>query len=218
MSLSFWFILSAVAAICVFVFTKTVSSDAKNDYKIRDILANARSEAPKKETEEEPVPVAAAPKQSFEEYQNEHNVYEELVAKQKEAGYQSYSTTTHEDEKDEEEHFFTQEKVYYEKINDDACPESETKDVYPDDDETETMSGKKYSETLYDEIDEDYIPKKKPYKSLFDYVKTFWKGITFTVGLLVCLYAFGGLAYNVQTSNDAIVFSIWLLIGVILIK
>ncbi|MCR5265876.1 MAG: hypothetical protein K6E29_04700 [Cyanobacteria bacterium RUI128] len=217
MSLSFWFILSAIIGICVFVFTKTVSSDAKNDYRIRDILANAKSEAPKPEPAEEPVPVAAAPKQSFEEYQNEHNVYEELVAKQKEAGYQSYSTTTHEDKK-EEEQFFTQEKVYYEKINDDACPVEETKDIYRDEEEPEIKPDKKYSETLYDEVDEDYTPKKKQYKSLSDYVKTFWKGITFTIGLLVCLYAFGGLAYNVQTSNDAIVYSIWLLIGVILIK
>ena len=89
MSLSFWLILTAVIGICVFIFTKTVSSDAKNDYKIRDILANTKSELRKEEQEEpeeEPVPVATVPKQSFEEYQNEHNVYEELVAKQREKG------------------------------------------------------------------------------------------------------------------------------------
>lgn len=223
MSLSFWLILAGVIGVCVFIFTKTVSTDAKDDYRIRDILTNKKNETQKEEIEE-PVPVAETPKQSFEEYQNEHNIYEEIAAKQNHSGYHSsYSTTTHisEDSNKNSNETYKQENVYYEKINDDACPEEETKTVYSNDtyeEEQGSFMDKKLKNSIYKEEDETLTPKEKPYKSLFDYVKTFWRGITFTVGLLVCLYAFGGLAYNVQTSNDAIVYSIWLLIGVILIK
>lgn len=221
MSGTFWLILAGVIGICVFVFTKTVSNDAKNDYRIRDILTNSKTVTKQEQPEEEPVAVAAAPKQSFEEYQNEHNVYEELVAKQKQTSYSSYSTTTHETESKkepaQEKPKFDEEKVYYEKINDDACPYSkdDDDDYYDEEPKTIYNNNTEYKNN-FEESEQPLF--QKPRKNLFDYIKTFWKGITFTIGLLVCLYAFGGLAYNVQTSNDAIVYSIWLLIGVILIK
>lgn len=225
MSGSFWLILAAVTGICVFVFTKTVSNDAKNDYRIRDILTNSKTVTKPEATEEkEPAAVAATPKQSFEEYQNEHNIYEELAAKQKESGYSSYSTTTHttesKNESAQEKPKFAEEKIYYEKINDDACPYSKDDDDDDDYYEKEPKMTYNSNNTKYQkDFEEKEEPLyQKPRKNLFDYIKTFWKGITFAIGLLVCLYAFGGLAYNVQTSNDAIVYSIWLLIGVILIK
>ena len=74
----------------------------------------------------------------------------------------------------------------------------------------------------YDEnIEEDKNEKNEFYpkhRSLFDYVKTFWRSITFTIGVVICLCALYCLTAQIANSNDAVVYSIWLLIGVILIK
>ena len=70
-------------------------------------------------------------------------------------------------------------------------------------------------EKEFQNIEKGYKVKKKGFT---DYVKMFWKGITFSIGALITLYSFYGLTHFVQTSNDAILYSIWLLVGVILIK
>ncbi|MCD8378592.1 MAG: hypothetical protein LUB59_07390 [Candidatus Gastranaerophilales bacterium] len=66
------------------------------------------------------------------------------------------------------------------------------------------------------EIEHKYL--YRPPKSIFDYLKMFWHGITFIIGVFVCIYSLIGILYYIQTTNDAIIYSIWLLIGVILIK
>lgn len=205
MSLSLWVVVVIVIAICTFIFTKTVSNDAANDFKLRDILSNS----PDEEENEKPLKSAYLPRgeesephQSYEEYEKQTgNIYEEIAKEEN----NEFETTVHETEPEETEETEEkpdeqcyQEEVYYEKINDDAC------DVDED-----------YEEENYCEVKQKPYPKKR---SLFDYVKTFWRGITFTIGFLICLYAFFGIISQVETSNDAIIYSIWLLIGVILIK
>ena len=204
MSITFWIFLVIVLGICIFVFTKTVSNDAKNDYRLRDILSNSDDTVPEQKKEPEPV------KNPQEYLEPEKNIYEEIAEKQAAPNYDGYSTQTHEtynqetvsqEEEKEKNISQPQEKVYYEKINDDAC------DIEEDYYEAEQPKNIKYK------------PEQKPYRrSLFDYVKTFWRGVTFTVGGLICLYSAYGIVTQVQTSNDAIIFSLWLLIGVISIK
>ncbi len=215
MTISLWAIFIIIGGICAFIFAKTVSNDAKNDYSIRDILSN--------NDDSEPViiekQIVEAPRQ---EYKEETNIYDEIIRKQQaqqtaqnqqiqenqqeQTSYNNaYSTTTHEDTPKHERSNYEQQ-VFYEKINDDACPYD--KDENKDDDYFE---------------DDDYEQEKpiktvKKRRSLFDYVKTFWHGITFTIGIIICIYSFIGISTQVQTSNDAIIYSIWLLIGVILIK
>ena len=207
MSISFLFFLAVIIAICVFVFTKTVSNDAKNDFRLRDILANSSDE---KDIVRKPQTRVKTEEATVENvYAN--NIYEELANnKNNEQKTMSYSTTTHEtpDETPKYNYEETQSKysqeVHYEKINDDACTEEE--EDFDND----------YEESLY-KIKAQKVTTK-PSRNLFGYIKTFWRGITFTVGMLVSIYSFIGLAYNVQTSNDALIYSLWLLIGVILIK
>ena len=62
------------------------------------------------------------------------------------------------------------------------------------------------------------IKDKKIKKDVLQMIKSFYKGITFTIGILVCLYSLFGVIKFAQTTDDAIIYSIWLLIGVILIK
>ena len=204
MSISLLFVLTFIIAVCVFVFAKTVSNDAKNDFRLRDILANSTNET---ETPRKPQPRVKTEEATVENvYAN--NIYEEIVNnKEKEQQTINYSTTAHETptyNTEEETPKYNQE-VHYEKINDDACPEDE--DNYDSE----------YEEALYKMKNPKFVPAK-PSRNFFGYIKTFWRGITFTVGLLVSVYSFIGLAYNVQTSNDALIYSLWLLIGVILIK
>lgn len=208
MSLSFWLLSATVVGICVFVFKKTVSNDATNDYRIRDILSRQEDEelslkkpTPQKE-EQIPEPVGACVNKEYENSSAEQSYSYHT---------NSYSTTAHENTEETEP---VEEKVFYEKINDDACEnynKFDEEDLYEDDE---------YTDEDYTEIDNEKSVHKPILKkrSLFDYVKTFWHGITFTIGILVCLYSFFGIATQVQTSNDAIIYSIWLLIGVVLIK
>lgn len=199
MSIQLFIVVVIIISICTIIFTKTVSNDAKNDFKIRDILSN-NDESESVKSIFEPVKSVNEEK-SFEDFENQKNIYEEISEEQNKKEKQDYNTTIHSAQKQEEPEIDQEEDVYYEKINDEACSE-EYNEKYKEDDEYEQM--------LY----------KKPVVrgSLFDYVKTFWRGITFTIGLLVCLYSVIGIAYQVQTSNDAIIYSLWLLIGVILIK
>lgn len=224
MSTSFWILFLVIGGICGVVFAKTVSNDAKNDYKLRDILTNSNKEETESEvftpqtksaaeTEEKPKPVHAG-------IYEEKNIYEE-IAQEQQLSY-SYTTNTHstnnytspQSSKVEENLNSTpkyeSEPVYYEKINDDACDIDEDEYIEEGYNEPKEFEGELKPKQNY--------AKTKKSSSLFEYVKTFWKGITFCIGMLVCIYSFYGIATQVQTSNDAIVFSIWLLIGVILIK
>lgn len=217
MSLSLWVVVIIVITVCTIIFTKTVSNDAANDYKLRDILSKSPDEEengsqkklksafiPTEEEEEAPM------QQSYEDYEKQTgNIYEEMV-KEQNSQAQDFGTKVHEtaadefdeDIEEEQEEYKEpqnnyQEEVYYEKINDDAC------DFEEEDEEN------------YCEVQQKKYPKKS---GLLGFVKTFWRGITFSVGLLVCLYSLIGILNMVQTSNDAIIYSLWLLIGVILIK
>lgn len=201
----------AVLAICTYIFKKTVSNDAENDYRLRDILANTGS----KEEEDEKLTLNL--KSSYNEKALEENVYEELekekndktvaVIEQEEEKIQqatepqkSYSTTTH-----DSYHIpnYNQE-VYYEKVNDDACENYSAEDEEPAEEEEKYLS-------------EKTVTVKKS-MGLFDYVKTFWKGVTFTIGAILFLYAVYGLMNLTQTPEEAIKYSIWLLAGIILVK
>ena len=216
MSIKLMLGIMTVLAICIFVFKKTVSGDAENDYKLRDILANAKVED--EETEEKEIQKPSLNiKSSYNEKALEENVYEEMEKEEsspvkvlekpeEKPLYNNYSTQTHETSTYNSE-------VYYEKINDDACDTDVSEDT--EDEEELYDNNSNYKEISYD----DYIPEKpKQKKTILDYIKTFWRGVTFTTGLLFSLYAIFGLTQMVQTSNDAIVYSIWLLAGVILLK
>jgi hypothetical protein len=213
MSLSILIPAIIIVSICVFVFTKTVSNDAKNDFKLRDILSNTQDN----DTAETPVYNKQQTINSQEatvEKVYANNIYEELSKEEtNQTKYSGYSTTTHDTgyEKREEKPNYNNNDTYYEKINDDACPDDDEK--YIDEDED-------YEDISYEKKTSPKKQKIRPVKTrnLFDYVKTFWRGVTFTVGAIVTVYSFIGLAYNVQTSNDALIFTLWLLIGVILIK
>ena len=245
MSLSVLFLSAGIIGLCGFIFKKTVSNDAKNDFTLRDILT---SESPY-EAEEEEVKVASQdirkPK-FFNELKNEEaeretetvaikTDYEDSEREQKDNyaySTRAYSTNVHDvnEQRTEEKpnYQYDDEPVYYEKINDDACePDYDTTDDY----EEEFTAKKSIDFDNFDDEEDDdddlkYTPKNKETKivkksfgsSLFSLIKTFWRGITFSLGALICLYAFYGVVAQAQTSNDALLYSIWLLIGVILIK
>lgn len=284
MSVPFMIFLVVIFSICAFIFAKTVSNDAENDYKLRDILANAGSTDDETEEKEEVILPGqeiekpkffdeAKPKFANADKQTvlpraEKNIYQEMAERQATnyAYSTNYKTTAHETEnEDAEEVTFdtpvatvTEEKtenttystpvhekepkrepekeeqpktvlydepVYYEKINDDACdPEEYQNDEIEEEEIAEEENPQIYA-AKYDDTDEEYYEedKIKTVKSyspngLFGYVKTFWKGITFTLGAFLCLYAAYGIITQAQTPNDALLYSIWLLIGVILIK
>lgn len=232
MSIKLMLGIIAVLAMCIFIFKKTVSGDAENDYKLRDILANAKEEDDEKIVEKPTLNL----KSTYNEKALSENVYEQMekegvnngvnnnvnskvnvgvaVAendtaeeeKQEETPpYNSYSTNTHTKSYNND--------VYYEKINDDAC------EVEDEEDEEES---KIFNSKSYDDEPEEYNYKSektitKPSKTIVDYIKTFWRGVTFTAGLLFSLYALYGFT-SVHDSNDAVIYSIWLLAGVILLK
>ena len=203
----------AVLAICIYVFKKTVSNDAENDYRLRDILANSGSK--EEETEKPTLNL----KSSYNEKALEENVYEELekekndktvavIEHEEEKTQQaaepqtSYSTTTHESYSYHTPNY--NQEVYYEKVNDDACESYSSEDEEPAEEEYKLSS-------------EKTVTVKKS-MGLLDYVKTFWKGVTFTIGAVLFLYAVYGLMNLTQTPEEAIKYSIWLLAGIILVK
>jgi hypothetical protein len=243
MSLSVLLVSAGVIGVCGFIFKKTVSNDAKNDFRLRDILM---SESPYEEDVSEEVKVAPKSDITKPKFFNElkkEDMQQETVAtktlcdepeEETKGNYSysanAYSTNTHgnNDNKsinEKESYEYDNGAVYYEKINDDAC-ESD----YDNDDELE----EEYQQTAYqknyryfaEEEPQDYQSKEQEPKvvkkslalNLFGFVKTFWRGITFSLGALICLYAFYGVVAQAETSNDALLYSIWLLIGVILIK
>lgn len=200
MSTSVWAILVIITIACIIIFKKTVSSDAENDFKIRDILSGNSYEEP------EPIPQPEKIQKSVkEEYLNtQKNIYkeiEELEEKesQKEQTqnysqtHNQYSTQTH----NEQEKFHTETNKNYD-YNTQNSNKQQT-----------------YFDKEFQNIEKEYTTKKRGFSN---YVQMFWRGITFTIGALISVYSFYGLTHFVQTSNDAILYSIWLLIGVILIK
>lgn len=202
MSTSLWIIIAVITIISIIIFKKTVSSDAENDFKIRDILSgNSYEEEP------EPTPQQIKTQKNIEtDYLNpQKNIYEEIEelehkqstqqAQEYSQPKQEYSTQTH---NEQEFHTETQNNYEYSAQNSYKQPQSKT-----------------MFEKEFQNIEKEYKVKKKGFT---DYVKMFWKGITFSIGALITLYSFYGLTHFVQTSNDAILYSIWLLVGVILIK
>ena len=202
MSTSLWIIIAVITIISIIIFKKTVSSDAENDFKIRDILSgNSYEEEP--EPTQQPIKTQ---KSVEEDYLNpQKNIYEEIeelehkqTTKQSQEysqPKQEYSTQTH---NEQEFHTETQNNYEYSAQNSYKQPQSKT-----------------MFEKEFQNVEKEYKTKKK---GLADYIKMFWKGITFSIGALITLYSFYGLTHFVQTSNDAILYSIWLLVGVILIK
>ncbi|MCM1264680.1 MAG: hypothetical protein NC200_00650 [Candidatus Gastranaerophilales bacterium] len=188
MTTSLWVILTLVTILCIVIFKKTVSNDAENDFKIRDVLSRPDVDEPEHIEEQfksEPEPVA-----EFEQkIENFKKIQQEPVQEKLDC---EYRTNVHE------------KQIIEEDLNESYQEESGEEKVFYD---------KEFSKEI---LKDKNIAKKK--FGLFDYVRVFWRSITFTVGILVCLYSLFGILRYVQTSNDAIIYSIWLLIGVILIK
>jgi hypothetical protein len=202
MSVPFLIFLTIILGLCIYVFTKTVSNDAKNDFRLRDILSNSEekdSVLAKSQTIKDNI---NSTKEATVEKVYANNIYEELANSSENQKNNNYSTTTHNNSYEETTSRYNDD-TYYEKINDDACPQEDKRIYYEEEYISKNFKNQNYN---------------RKSKNLFGYVKTFWKGITFSIGALVCIYSFIGLAYNVQTSNDALIYSLWLLIGVILIK
>ena len=215
MTTSLWVVFGIILAVCGFIFTKTVSNDAKDDYRLRDILANAGNDEETESEEKEEVILPGQeiakpkffdePKPEFKHAdeqpvmvktkEDEKNIYQELAEKQKENysySTNTYATMAHEtisDKKEKsrvepetkEESKFEYEKPVYEKINDDACDPCE----YEHEEEEDILEDEEkiYAEKDFeDEMEEDTKSYKtvKRNQSLFDYVKMFWKGITFS--------------------------------------
>ena len=202
MSTTFWIILVVVLGICIYVFTKTISNDAENDYRLRDILANSNNDDML--SDERPnTKINLNLKESEIQPEPEKNIYEEIAQEQQKDitknTYNEYSTQTHEVPNNVETKkvaYDYPKTDYYEKINDDVC---------------------EYDENIEEDKNEknEFYPKRR---SIFDYVKTFWRSITFTIGVVICLCALYCLTAQIANSNDAVVYSVWLLIGLILIK
>ncbi len=202
MSTSLWIIIAVITIISIIIFKKTVSSDAENDFKIRDILSGNSYE---EEPEPNPQPIKTQKNIEADYLNPQKNIYEEIEelehkqstqqAQEYSQPKQEYSTQTH---NEQEFHTETQNNYEYSAQNSYKQPQSKT-----------------MFEKEFQNIEKEYKVKKKGFA---DYVKMFWKGITFSIGALITLYSFYGLTHFVQTSNDAILYSIWLLVGVILIK
>lgn len=197
MSLPLLIFLIVIFGVCAFIFTKTVSNDAKNDFRLRDILSQTDDDTVISNKNLNRVKTEEATVDNV--YSS--NIYEDIVNSQKTNSSETeYSTTAHSENNSEQKSETPKynQNTYYERINDDACFEDDYEDL--------------------DYNADDCVRKTSKSSKIINYIKIFWRGIIFTIGLLVSIYSFIGLAYNVQTSNDALIYSLWLLIGVILIK
>lgn len=225
MSASVCLIIIAIFILCVVVFTKTVSNDAKNDFKIRDILSNS-------EPFEEPIEEETISNKLNLKQKPIQETYKEIHHETSQQPQEEFVTTIHEEKyynsEDKSYSGLKQEESYYEKsryVETDKFDDN-NKNIKPNSNcQKPDYIEQEYIET--EDINDKAIAglrfKKdtsmlSPVKNALWYVKTFWRGITFTLGLLTALYSLYGIAFYVQTSNDAVIYSIWLLIGVILIK
>ena len=212
MSIKLMLRIITILAICIYIFKKTVSGDAENDYRLRDILANSDKDDEELTTEKPSLNLNSG----YNEKALSENVYEELEKEQtsnvqvvektqEKSEFNNYSTQTHETQNYSSD-------VYYEKINDDACDVENF-------DEDNSYIDKTDNLNTYDKEEYNLKPNKNnTSKSLLGYIKSFWRGVTFTTGLLFSLYAIYGFTFLIQDTNDSIVYSIWLLAGVILLK
>lgn len=237
MSTSFWMIFGGAMLLCAFIFTKTISNDARNDYMLRDILSNSSDETDYRKQREEKV--LNTQKMQYEETQNQVSVVS--------AQPSQYSTTMHAEKSDyhtnygnsvavkEPEH--VQEESYYQK---DRC--MATDKVNPTNTEPTVKNNikqekaepvqtlpKRASKFLpSDNTEEEYtISEEKPLavkahnhqsNGLMHYIKLFWRGITFTLGALACLYGLNMFLSSAAMGADTLVSTLWVLIGVILVK
>jgi len=188
MSTSLWIAVFVVLALCIFIFKKTISSDAENDFKIRDILSS-RDSVPNESINKMAQPEHAHQPSEADYTETQKNLYEEIAESQKQ---EQYKTETHND-------YHTEySKSFGTKTSDDN-----------------TLDNAAYDKNFkHKSTPEAYVKRL----GFCDFLRIFWRGITFTIGSLACLYSLYGLVSFVQTSNDAVIYSIWLLIGVILIK
>ena len=201
MTTSLWIIIAVVSIVCIIIFKKTVTNDAENDFKIRDVLSrpdlseeeNSLTETFNNEVEPQSIQKPMSQEMNKQLYTEPENIYENLQKQQYEA---EYKTNIHE------------ETVMEKSLNHSYQEQKSDKE---DDDSIH------YDKDFSYEIKKEKTPVKKK-NNMFDYVRIFWRGITFAIGVLVCLYSLLGLTHYVQTSNDAIIYSLWLLIGVILVK
>ena len=223
MSVSFWIVLGIVLILCCYLFTKTVSNDAENDIKLRDILSN-------------PVSGTGLKKEDNDFSKNEAKGFEfknkqtEPIIKTSEmkngdytkAELETYSTTAHSysnnntgaDIIESSSQKSPQEESYYQK---DRCMVTDK----VEEDEPELVINKKIYKTVTETTsDTEGLFKEKEHvvtsqkRGYLYYIKIFWKGMTFALGIPACLY---GL-HMLFSGADSLVASVWVLIGVILIK
>lgn len=196
MSVSLIIVLVVVVIFCVIVFQKTVAGDAENDFKIRDVLSRPDILEEDKPSVEQEYSYQEKVEDSFYATSNNHIVEPEENTS---LDYEEFKTNSHEDDLKENK----SEEIFRKEIEE-SIKEEPKKSVYVQKDSS------KY-------IEKEKIVDKKS-KNFFEYVKMFWRGVTFTVGMLICLASVFGIFVHTQTSNDALIYSIWALIGVILIK
>lgn len=159
------------------LFRKIVRTDARDDFKIKNILRYNDEERVNEYVNNEP------------EKETVYNNYE-------------YKTEAHLNNNSDD---LPPQKEIYSEVND-----------YKEKNDNKADEGFNGAYEIYE--NPKNIQNKKIKKDIIQMIKSFYRGITFTIGLLVCLYSLFGIIKFVQTTDDAIIYSIWLLIGVILIK
>ena len=192
MSAQVCILIIVVVIFMAILFRKIVRTDARDDFRIKNILKYS-------DTEENSTSDYQNIQKSVQESMNfsSNNEYKTEVHSEKD----SLSQDIQPEPKQQENIHYSKdfhENTYEEKINDERYIKSD--DYF-----------EKYESP-------NNIKDKKIKKDVHQMIKSFYKGITFTIGILVCLYALFGVIKFAQTTDDAIIYSIWLLIGVILIK
>lgn len=170
MSAKLCLLIIAVAVSFAIFFRKIVRADARDDFRIKNILRH-----------------------SSEAEDNYDSMRENVEKSMNFSGSDEFKTET--DISSEKNDIPPQKKIYNE-------PNA-----------TENVNNN------FAEVHENYSHKNiKKKKDIAQMIKSFYRGITFAIGLLVSVYSLVGIIYFVQNTDDAIIYSLWLLIGVVLIK
>lgn len=239
MTISFWLITGIVLAICGYIFTKTVSNDAENDFRLRDIMSNSEETLPLKEEKSEEIP--NFPGKNLTQrgfmFKDEINSQEQtpVVNFAKKETYNSYSTKIHDDNSEtvnntsSVKNNHSQEKSYYQKdrcmITDKVENEQQKQIVMPKSititdtkiEQEEKEEEKIYTNSYAMKMQKEYTPTINKF-GILHYIKTFWKGATFALGLPAFTYGLFSFIFNAPTTTEKLTYSIWILLGVILIK
>jgi len=245
MTVSFWLITAIVLIFCGYLFKRTVSNDAQNDFKLRDIMSNTTVSAPIKKEEEEQEEISSFPGKNLArksggfEFKDEKIQHQESVSSMNMANTNSsttYSTQIHDNNSIRTNSTpsapHTQEESYYQKdrcmvtdrIDDEphqttvhstlTMTETKTEPITEKEEETNEVS---YSKEFSANMRKEYTPTINKL-GVFDYIKTFWKGMTFALGVPALIYGLFSFITNAPTMTEKLTYSIWMLLGVILIK